>query len=159
MMLNQFAGLRKAFYASYRIGDGTTVTLKEMQRVAAHAARYRRVCKLLGPFGNALFSACKGHTMPHVVFPLNAVQMAAVWMLRILLILTEVDGITFTRSFASFTTRRMSHDWVIEYYASLTGLAIIWFMVMLEWIGGGGGSTRGRGGVLGRLHRVVRTDG
>ena len=128
--------VRKAFYAAHRIGDGTAVTLKEMQRVAAHAARYRRVCKLLGPFGNALFSACKGHTMPHVVFPLNAVQLAAVWMLRILLILTEVDGITFTRSFASFTTRRMGHDWVIEYDASLWGLAIIWFMVVREWIGG-----------------------
>ena len=126
--------LRKAFYAAYQIGEGRSITLVQMQRVAAHCARYRTVCPFMAPFGRALFSACTAHSNPHTIFPLNEEQMAAVWMMRVLLILTEIDGIQFTRSIESFTTLRRWADWIIEYDACLTGIAIIWFKVLWDEI-------------------------
>ena len=46
-----------------------------------------------------------------------------------LLVLSEVLGRDFTRSFESFGLRDHPPTWVIEYDASLMGLAVIWFRV------------------------------
>ena len=132
--LNQRVGISeknvlKAFYAAYTVRDGIGVTLPQMQRVASHASRYKRVCPLMAPFCNALHSACKAHTRPHIRFNLNPEQLTAVEMMRTLLLLTEVDGVNFTRSFTSFTTRTTMTRWVIEYDASLTGVGIVWYRV------------------------------
>jgi hypothetical protein len=40
----------KAFYAAWDVGDGTNVTVKMMEKVAAHAARYKRVCPFMAAF-------------------------------------------------------------------------------------------------------------
>ena len=119
----------KAFYAAYTIGDGKGVTRAQMQKVASHASRYKKVCPLIAPFCNALYSACKAHTRPPVRFDLNPEQLSAVEMMRTLLLLTEVDGVNFTRSFTSFTTRIEETEWVIEYDTSLAGVGIIWYRV------------------------------
>ena len=55
--------------------------------------------------------------------------MAAVWMMRVLLVLSEVLDRDFTRAFESFELRDRPATWVIEYDASLRGLAVIWFRV------------------------------
>jgi hypothetical protein len=122
--------VKKAFFAAYSIGNGTSVTRKMIQRVASHSSRYKRVVPIMAPFCRALHSACKGHTHPHVRFALTDAQMLSVWMMKILLILTVVDGVSFTRAFSSFTMRHEIPQWILEYDACLTGIAIIWFRII-----------------------------
>ena len=84
---------------------------------------------MMAPFTKALHAACKGHTHPHATFDLTVEAMAAVWMMRVLLVLSEVLDKDFTRSFASFELRNHPPTWIIEYDASLMGLAVIWFRI------------------------------
>ena len=117
----------RALACTLAVGDGQAVDVKQMQRIASHASRYKRVCQLMAPFSHALYGACKQHPYDHVVFPLTQEQMAAVWMMRILLLLTVVSGLQYTRTFDSFSLRDLDPEWTIEYDASLDGIAIIWF--------------------------------
>jgi len=120
----------KAFYAACAVGDGTSVTMQMMEKVAAHAARYKRVCPFMAAFTTALFGSIRGRTNRMLRFALKPLEMAAVQMMRILLVLTAVEGIAFTRSFRSFSLREQPHTWVLEYDASLTAIAIIWYRVV-----------------------------
>lgn len=63
-----------------------------MQRVALHGSCYKAVAPMMAPFTRALHAACKGHNHPHATFDLSVTVMAAVWMMRVLLILSEVQG-------------------------------------------------------------------
>jgi hypothetical protein len=119
----------KAFNAAWAIGDGIGTRLKAVQRVASHGSRYKAVVPMMAPFTKALHSACKGHNHPHATFDLSKEAMGAVWMMRILLVLSEVLDREFTRSFKSFELRDNQPEWIIEYDASLMGLAVIWFKV------------------------------
>ena len=118
---------RRALFAALEVGSGNRVTLQQMQRIASHSARYKRVCPMMAPFVRALYAACCGHTNKNATFPLTEEQMAAVWMMRILLVLATVNAIDHTRSFLSFTLKEQLPTWVIEYDASLEGIAIIWY--------------------------------
>ena len=42
--------VRKAFFAVYAIRDGKQVTCREIQRIASHSSRYKKVCPLMAPF-------------------------------------------------------------------------------------------------------------
>ena len=120
----------KAFNAAWSIGDGKGTRLKAMQRVASHGSRYKAVVPMMAPFTKALHAACKGHKHPHATFDLSEEAMAAVWMMRILLVLSEVLDKEFTRTFKSFELREKTPTWALEYDASLQGLAVIWFRIM-----------------------------
>jgi hypothetical protein len=133
--INELVGIsenntHKAFYAAWDVGDGTNVTVTMMEKVAAHAARYKRVCPFMAAFTSALFGSIRGRTNRKLRFALAPLEMAAVQMMRILLILTAVAGVAFTRSFRSFTMREHRHTWVLEYDASLTAIAILWFRMV-----------------------------
>ena len=53
--------------------------------------------------------------------------MQAVWLMRILILLTEIDKRNFTRTFDSFARQEQKGEYIAEYDASLVGLAfIIW---------------------------------
>ena len=121
------ANVCKALACAMAVGNGDAVDIKQMQRIASHASRYKRVCPLMAPFSHALYGACKQHPHDHVVFALTPEQMAAVWMMRILLLLTTVAGLKYTRTFDSFSLRDLVPEWTIEYDACLEGIAIIWF--------------------------------
>jgi hypothetical protein len=41
-----------------------------------------------------------------------------------------VEGLSFTRSFRSFSLREQKHTWILEYDASLTAIAVIWFRLV-----------------------------
>ena len=58
--------VKKAFFAAFSVGDGAAITQKEIQRVAAHCARYKMICPIMGPYCRALYSACLSHTLKHV---------------------------------------------------------------------------------------------
>ena len=122
--------VKKAFYAAFEIQDGQNVTRTQVQRVASHASRYKRICPLLAPFSRDLYGALTGKTDPHVRFDLSPRAMRSVWALRILILLTEVIGQRFTRTFESFTNFTREPEWVIEYDACLTGLSVIWFKIL-----------------------------
>jgi hypothetical protein len=124
--------VRKAFHAAFDIGDGVGVTRTQVQRAASHASRYKRICPLLAPFTRDLYGALRGHTQAHVSFDLNKRALRAVWVLRILILLSEVGGTRFSRSFESFSNYERPPEWVIEYDACLTGLSVIWFQVQLD---------------------------
>ena len=124
--------VRKAFHAAFDIGDGAGVTRTQVQRAASHASRYKRICPLLAPFTRDLYGALRGHTQAHVSFDLNKRALRAVWVLRILILLSEVGGTRFSRSFESFSNYERPPEWVIEYDACLTGLSVIWFQVQLD---------------------------
>ena len=119
----------KAFNAVWSIGNGKGTRLKAMQRVASHGSRYKAVVPMMAPFTKALHAACKGHSHPHATFDLSKETMAAVWIMRVLLVLSEVLDRDFTRAFESFELRDRPATWVIEYDASLMGLAVIWFKI------------------------------
>ena len=119
----------KAFSAVWSIGDGRGTRLKAVQRIASHGSRYKAVVPMMAPFTRALHAACKGHRHQHATFDLTRETMAAVWMMRVLLVLSEVMDRDFTRSFESFELRDRKPTWVIEYDASLRGLAVIWFKI------------------------------
>jgi hypothetical protein len=122
--------VKKAFYAAFAVGDGRNVSRTQVQRMASHASRYKRICPLLSPFSRDLYGALRGKTHAHVRFDLTARAMRAVWILRILILLTEIIGQRFTRSFESFTNFTRDPEWVIEYDACLDGLAVIWFRIL-----------------------------
>ena len=124
------ANTHKAFFAAWDVGDGSTVTMQMMEKVAAHAARYKRVCPLMAGFTSTLFGSIRGRTNRKLRFALTPLEMAAVQMMRILLVLTAVEGLSFTRSFRSFSLREQKHKWVLEYDASLTAIAVIWFRLV-----------------------------
>jgi hypothetical protein len=101
-----------------------------LQRVASHASRYKRVCPLMAPFTRILHGACKNHPHPQARFALTRKEWMAVWMMRILLILSALYGCRFTRSFRSFAQHLELVQWVLEYDACLTGVGMIWFRVV-----------------------------
>jgi hypothetical protein len=117
----------KAFAALHHIGNGKHVTTKMVQRIASHASRYKRVCPLMAPFCRALHAAVKGHSRTGVRFDLDNRAMLAVGMIRVLILLVEVGGAEFKRSFESFTAQKNTAQYVIEYDACLDGLAVIWY--------------------------------
>ena len=117
----------KALWATLEVEDGSAVTTKQMQRVASHGSRYKRVCQLMAPFTHILYRCIASHPYNHVVFSLTDEELTAVAMLKVLLMLTTVEQMQFTRSFESFTLKERQAEWTIEYDASLTGIAIIWY--------------------------------
>ena len=119
--------VRKAIYATFSVGNGVNITRREVQRVASHASRYKRICPMLAPFSRSLYAALKGSTSPHTKINLGRRANTAVWMLRALILLTEIDGRIFSRSFESFTNFRTVPEWTVEYDACLDGLGIVWF--------------------------------
>ena len=60
------ANVCKALACAMAVGNGDAVDVKQMQRIAAHASRYKRVCQLMAPFSHALYGACKQHPHDHV---------------------------------------------------------------------------------------------
>jgi hypothetical protein len=118
----------RALYAAFAVQVEGHNRLKAMQRVASHASRYKTVCREMAPFARALHQAAKGH-FRHASFTLSADTKRSVWMMRILLILTEMEGVTFTRSFHSFGIYHLGLVWIIEFDACLTGIGIIWIQV------------------------------
>jgi hypothetical protein len=136
--------VRKAFYATTEFDPAGAVTLRQMQRVASHASRYRKICPYMAPFANALHQAQRGH--PHGnqhPFTLSAEAQRSVWILRALILLTATGLRKYARSFQSITRAAWGHTWVVEYDASLTGLGIIWFEVMYDAQGGAREEARG----------------
>ena len=119
--------VRKAIYATFAIGDGVGVSRRDVQRVASHASRYKRICPMLAPFSRSLYAALRGSTSNHMKITLERRALTAVWMLRALVLLTEMEGRMFTRSFESFTNFRVTPSWTVEYDACLEGVAVIWF--------------------------------
>ena len=119
--------VRKAIYATFAVGNGVDITRRDVQRVASHASRYKRICPMLAPFSRSLYAALKGSASSHAKITLGRRANTAVWMLRALILLTELDGKMFTRSFESFTNFRKVPEWTVEYDACLDGLGIIWF--------------------------------
>ena len=117
----------KALWATLEVEDGSAVTVKQMQRIASHGSRYKRVCQLMAPFTHVLYRCISSHPHDHVVFALAEEEMAAVSMMRILLVMTTVAKIQYTRSFQSFSLHDRGAEWIIEYDACLTGIAIIWY--------------------------------
>ena len=118
----------KALVALHAIGDGQNVHVKAVQRVASHASRYKRVCPLMAPFCRALHAATKNHdklSRPWVSLTPRAV--CAVAILSVLLLMSEVQQTGIRRTFSSFVTETQQPTHIIEYDASLWGLAIIWF--------------------------------
>ena len=119
----------RAFAALWELGDGQSVSVRQLQRVASHASRYKRVVPLIAPYTNTLHRARNGHTNKNVRLALTARQMEAIWMIRALLITALVRDKDFTRSFTSFRNERQPHRWVIEYDASLNGIGILWYQL------------------------------
>ena len=117
----------KAFAAIWALGDGNSVSVRQLQRVASHASRYKRVVPLIAPYTDTLHKARRGYTNKNARLSLTARQMTAVWMVRVLLIAALTRDKDFTRSFTSFGNHQRTPQWVIEYDASLNGIGIIWF--------------------------------
>jgi hypothetical protein len=128
--------VRKAFYATTEFDPAGKVTLQQMQRVASHASRYKKICPYMAPFANALHHAQRGN--PHgnrYPFTLSAEAQRSVWILRALILLTATGSRKYARSFQSITRATWGHTWVVEYDASLKGLGIIWFEVTYDSLG------------------------
>ena len=119
----------RAFAAIWAVGDGTSVSVRQLQRVASHASRYKRVVPLIAPYTDTLHKARRGYTNKNTRLCLSRRQMNAIWMVRILLIAALTRDEDFTRSFTSFGNQQRNPQWVIEYDASLDGIGIIWFEV------------------------------
>ena len=117
--------VKKAFYATTEIDTDGKVTLEQMQRIASHASRYKKICPYMAPFAHALHHAQRGHPNGNrYPFPLPPDAQRAVWVLRALILLTATGGEEYTRSFQSMTKAATGHSWVIEYDASLTGIGL-----------------------------------
>ena len=119
--------VRKAFFAVYAIRDGKQVTCREIQRIASHSSRYKKVCPLMAPFCRALYREIRGIQHPGTIVNMGVRAMQAVWLMRILILLTEIDKRNFTRTFDSFARQERTGEYIVEYDAALTGLAfIVW---------------------------------
>ena len=117
----------KAFAAIWALGDGQSVSVRQLQRVASHASRYKRVVPLIAPYTNTLHKARSGYTNKNARLRLSKRQMNAVWMVRALLIVAVTREKDFTRTFTSFNNQQRDPQWAIEYDASLEGIGLIWF--------------------------------
>jgi hypothetical protein len=120
----------KALYVNLNVDVHGLVPVRVMQALAAHASRYKTVCPPMAPFTRALHQSYRkagDHTGASV--RLDEPAKRSVWLMRALLLYSEVDKTRFTRPFQSFQLKHQRPQWVIEYDGSLTGIGIIWFEV------------------------------
>ena len=120
----------KALYVNLNVDVDKTVPVRVMQALAAHASRYKTVCPPIAPFARALHQSYrKAGQHRNATVRLQDPAKRSVWLLRALLVYSEVDKKKFTRPFQSFKLKGLRPSWVIEYDGSLDGIGIIWFEV------------------------------
>lgn len=115
----------RALYAfgSVDVSHQTTITVKELQRLASLGSRYGGICRLMRPFVRVLYSAYRGRHGSAVV-TLDNLTKRVITFFKVLLILTYYEPIRFARPLTSFTM--IQPTWVCEFDACLSGIGIIW---------------------------------
>ena len=116
----------KAFHGFLSTDVDSPITTKTLQKLASWASRYSEICRYMKPFNKALYAAYAGKTNTQRSYPIPPSAKVSIWMFRVLLALTAVKEIEFSRPLSSF--RKDVHAaWIVEFDASLSGIGILWF--------------------------------
>ena len=104
------------------------VNLRTAQRLASWGTRYGKICRVMRPFGSALYRLTWGRTDPHALFPLSVEAVVAIQCWRAMLCLVRHREREFTRSIESFAPA--TPTLVAEFDSSLSGAGMIWYSRM-----------------------------
>ncbi len=113
------------------------VKVRTMQKLASWASRYGKICVYMKPFISVLYAEYAGRGN-HTSFTLSSKACQVIRFYRVLLGLTAVNQIEFSRSISSFACN--VSNLIIEFDASLTGIGLLYYKRSEEkevLIGGG----------------------
>ena len=101
------------------------INLRTAQRLASWGTRYGKICRVMRPFGSALYRLTWGRTDPHALFSLSLEAVIAIQCWRAVLCLVRHREKEFTRSIESFAPE--TPTLVAEFDSSLSGAGLIWY--------------------------------
>jgi hypothetical protein len=113
----------RAIYGFFLVGDvgkGEKVPVKTMERLASWGSRYGEICVGMKPYVNVLYAAYKGCNRKGSIIVSQKVRQVC-RMFQVLLVLSTVDELDFSRPFHTFEEIGGRPTVVIECDASLTG--------------------------------------
>ena len=100
------------------------VKVKTMQKLASWASRYGKICVYMKPFISVLYAEYAGKG-EHTSFMLSEKACQVIRFFRVLLGLTAVNKVEFSRTISSFKCTVSSL--IIEFDASLTGIGLLYY--------------------------------
>jgi hypothetical protein len=96
-----------------------------MERLASWASRYGQICLYIRPFTRNLYCAYAGKGRAQS-FALDEATLRSMRVIRLMLVITVLGPLKFSRPMRSFRLRRVTV--IIEFDASLSGIGIIWYV-------------------------------
>jgi hypothetical protein len=102
------------------------ITLRPAQRIASHGTRYGKICQVMRPFCSALYRVTWGRVNEQALFYLSPEAIIAIQCWRAMLCLVRFKETEFTRTIESFAPA--TPILVAEFYSSLSGAGLIWFI-------------------------------
>lgn len=125
--------LSKALVGFLRAAPQGRASRVEMERLGSWASRYGNINVFIRAFTRPLYESYKGQGKRNSKdFPLKPVALRAIRVIRMLLVMTVVEPLAFSRTLDSF--RERAHTVVIEFDASLSGLGLVWYAVSNDGI-------------------------
>ena len=119
----------KAAYAYLSVDMDRPVPVRDMMRLASYASRYAAICVEIRPLIRALYAAYTGLSLNTAIsvalMPADARR--SVQIMRLLILLTSVDELHFSRPLASFY--KGSPAYTVEFDGCLHGAGIILYRV------------------------------
>jgi hypothetical protein len=110
----------KTLYGFMNLGKDSTLSIREIQKLASWSSRYSFVCRYMKPFSQFLYQATAGYHSLEVRVAISDTVWQVIVLWRVFLVLMEVQPVRFTRDINSF--RKEEPLWFVNLDASLTGL-------------------------------------
>ena len=112
----------RAIYGFFLVGDnkGEKVPVRTLERLASWGSRYGEICVGMKPYVNVLYAAYKGCNRKGSIEITPQVKQIC-RLFQVLLVLSAVGELAFSRPFHTFAKARGLPTVVIECDASLTG--------------------------------------
>lgn len=116
----------RTLYGFLNIDVKAPVKVKTLQRLASWASRYSNICVYMKPFVSTLYAEYTGKG-DHVSFYLSQRAIRVICCYRVLLGLTAINRIKFSKPMQSFEKR--TAEITIEFDASLTGVGLLYYKI------------------------------
>jgi hypothetical protein len=102
------------------------ISVEYLQKLASWGSRYSYICSYLKLFLRALYNEYTGHAAGSS-FVISEKACRAIRFFRVFLLMVATDEGRFARPLSSFEPA--THQYVIEFDASLGGVGLIWYRV------------------------------
>jgi hypothetical protein len=120
--------IERAFYAFMQVDTSSKVPVRTLESLASMATRYAGICRYMGPFVRALYSAYRGRRR-HLAVELTEDAVRSIQIMRVLLLLTAVEERRFATPFEAMTGELYT-GWLLvaEFDSLLTGIGVLWYI-------------------------------